>query len=90
MRAFVAAHAELTAWIKSHPDEACGYLHRGLERITKTQLNAALITTAFKRITFTDAVDRPATQTFVDDAYAIEMLKANPNLDNFFKHARHD
>ncbi len=88
IQAFSSAHHELTLWIQSHPDEAVGYLHRGLERITRTRLDRELIAAAFSRIHFTDTVDRPATQRFVDDAYAIGMLAANPNLDRFFQHAR--
>ncbi|MDR2862289.1 MAG: ABC transporter substrate-binding protein [Puniceicoccales bacterium] len=85
--AFSKAHAELTAWIKANPDEAAASLHRGLERITRTKLDPDLVATAFKRITFSTEVNRPAMQAFVDDAFAIGMLKSRPNLDNFFRHA---
>ncbi|MDR2845344.1 MAG: ABC transporter substrate-binding protein [Puniceicoccales bacterium] len=92
--AFRQAHVELTAWINAHPDEAAVCLHRGLERITKTRIDPTLVATAFKRITFDATVDRAAMQTFVDDAFAIRMLKARPDLENFFRHAddtaRHD
>ena len=88
IQAFAKAHHELTLWIQAHPAEATNYLHRGLERITRTKLDPDLIAAAFRRIHFTDSIDRPATQRFVDDAYAIGMLADNPNLDRFFQHAR--
>ncbi|MDR3228700.1 MAG: ABC transporter substrate-binding protein [Puniceicoccales bacterium] len=86
VRAFVKAHGELTDWMNKNPDAALGYLHRGLERLTGTKLDAKLVASAFKNITFTTKVDRASMRAFVDDAFSIGMFetKEKPDLVNFF------
>ena len=52
VRAFVAAHVELTEWIQAHPDEARRQLQAGLAKIQGKPIPESVLVEALGRITF--------------------------------------
>ncbi len=79
-RRFAAAHAELTAWIRDHPDEARALAQAELLAETRTPVSAALIARAWTRITLTDRIDRAELERFVNKAREAGFLRAAPDL----------
>ena len=81
---FRAAHVELTAWINSHPDEARASVRRGLSAETKREMSAAIVTSAWRRLKFTDAVSQAQFDALVGDAQSVGFLRDAIPLDRLF------
>ncbi len=79
-RRFVAAHEELTAWIKAHPEEAQAIVRNELAAETRTEIKPALIARAWGRIALTPAVSRDALERFVAKAREAGFLRTAPDL----------
>lgn len=77
---FAAAHAELTEWIKAHPEEAQKMVVEELKAETRTEVSPELIAAAWKRITLTTDASRDALARFVADAQAAGFMKSAPDL----------
>jgi len=77
---FVAAHHELTAWIRQHPDEAQKLVQYELTQETKGKIAPALIAHAWNRIILTDDVSRDSLEKFVANAKAAGFLRQVPDL----------
>lgn len=79
-RKFAAAHAELTAWINAHPDEAKKLLNAELKTITRREMPPELIDRAWSRLHFTSAIRREAFDAFVAQAQSVGFLKGTIDL----------
>ena len=79
-RRFVAAHEELTAWIKANPEDAQRLVRRELSAQTRTEVKPELITRAWARIVLTPAVSRDALEGFVAKAKDAGFLRTAPDL----------
>lgn len=79
-----AAHLELTAWINAHPDEARAQVRAGLSAETKRDMSAAIIESAWKRLTFTGEVTQGQFDTLVQDAQSVGFLRNAIPLDRLF------
>ncbi len=82
---FAAAHRELTAWIRDHPDEAQAMVRDELAAETRTDIKAALVARAWGRITLTPEVSHEALAQFVASAQAAGFLRAAPNLSRLIE-----
>ncbi len=82
--ALLRAHRELTQWILDHPAEAQARVTEELSELTQTSIDPAVIRAAWKRLTLTDALDRPQLEQFVQDAQEAGLLDRVPPLKNFF------
>lgn len=80
LKRFVAAHGELTAWIKAHPEEAQAMVRAELEEETHGAVSAALIAHAWGRIGLTDSVKLADLEHFVGDAQKAGFLRNAPEL----------
>jgi NitT/TauT family transport system substrate-binding protein len=80
VKKFVAAHAELTEWIKTHPEEAKKLVNAELKAITKKEMSAQLIDRAWPRLHFTSAIKREALDDFVAQARSVGFLKHATDL----------
>jgi NitT/TauT family transport system substrate-binding protein len=67
-RRFVAAHAELTAWIAAHPVEAKAMVREEMEAETRRPLPEALLDRAWARLAFDATVPLAAFERFQRDA----------------------
>lgn len=71
----VAAHQELTDWIKAHPEEAQAMVVAELEALTRTKVNPDLIKGAWKRLIMTNEISLPGLQKFIDDAQSAGLIE---------------
>lgn len=72
---FVAAHKELTDWIKAHPEEAQKRVVEELSELTRTQVSPELVAGAWKRLVLTNDISLPGLEKFVRDAHNSGFIK---------------
>jgi len=84
---FRAAHAELTAWINSHPAEAKAAVRAALTTETKRDTPAALVDSAWRRLRFTNQVSPERFVALVADAQGVGFLRNAIPLDRLFSQA---
>ena len=80
----VAAHKELTQWIKDHPAEAKVLIKAELTELMKAAPKDELIDKALSRIVITDEVSRASLDKMVISAQKAGFLKEIPALDQLF------
>lgn len=80
----IAAHKELTQWIKDHPAEAKALIKAELKELLKAEPKDELIDKALSRIVITDEVSRASLDTMVISAQKAGFLKEIPALDQLF------
>jgi NitT/TauT family transport system substrate-binding protein len=76
----VAAHRELTEWIKIHPDEAQRMAREELEAELHAKFSPELVASAWKRIVLTSDVSLDALKTFVSGAQSVGFLRDAPDM----------
>jgi NitT/TauT family transport system substrate-binding protein len=81
-RKFVAAHQELTQWIREHPDEAQRRVRDELSALTRKEIPLALIRQAWTRLRFDDTISAEPFQSFLDQARLVGFLCAKIDLAN--------
>ncbi len=84
---FKAAHAELTAWINAHPEEAQALVRKGLSADTHSNVPAALVASSWRRLHFTDQVSPDRFASLVRDAQSVGFLRNAIPLDRMFSSA---
>lgn len=80
VRKFVAAHRELTEWIKTHPAEAQKLAADELEAETRTKMSADLVKSSWDRIVLTSDVSPDALKRFITSAQSVGFLRNPPDL----------
>jgi len=80
-RRLIAAHRELTQWIKDHPSESAALIKAELTELMHAEPKDELIARALSRIVITDAVSRESLDTMVRAAQRTGFLKEIPALD---------
>ncbi|MBI5381402.1 MAG: ABC transporter substrate-binding protein [Opitutae bacterium] len=81
---FVAAHAELTAWLGTHAAEARETVRAGLSAEVKREISAALVAKAWTRLRFTGQVTQKQFEALVGDAQSVGFLRDAIPLDRLF------
>ena len=81
---FRAAHAELTAWLGAHPDEAKDLVRRGLTAETRREMSATIVASSWRRLKFTDDVKQSQFAALVGDAQSAGFLRDAIPLDRLF------
>ena len=81
---FRAAHAELTAWINTHPDEARALVRAGLSAEMHREVSAGLVGSAWKRLHFTSDLQPAQIEGLVADAQGAGFLRDAIPLDRLF------
>ena len=76
----VAAHRELTDWIKAHPAEAQRMAREELEAETHAKFAAELIASAWQRIVLTSDVSLDALKQLIASAQSVGFLRNAPDL----------
>lgn len=71
---FLHAHAELTAWINAHPEEAKILLRRALTRETHSEFPQRIVNNAFPRIKFVAKLNQESLQAYVEDGYTAALI----------------
>jgi len=83
-RKLVAAHKELTQWIKDHPAEAKALIKAELTELMKSTPKDELIDRALSRIVITDEISISSIEKMVTSAKKAGFLKDIPALDQLF------
>jgi NitT/TauT family transport system substrate-binding protein len=80
VRKFVAAHRELTEWIKANPAEAQRMAREELDAEMRAKFSRELVASSWKRIVLTSEVSLDALKTFISSAQAVGFLRHAPDL----------
>lgn len=80
VRKVVAAHRELTEWIKANPAEAQKLARDELEAETRAKFAPELVISAWKRIVLTSDASLDALKALISDAQAVGFLRNAPDL----------
>ena len=80
VKKFVAAHLELTDWIKNNPQEAQRIAREELRAETRTEISAELVARAWRRIAPTGEVSPEALAALVAGAQSAGFLRGAPDL----------
>lgn len=81
VKRLVAAHAELTAWVVAHPEEARGLVGAELLALTRQSIAPALLEHAWPRLRFEVGVDRARFERLVTTARGVGFLTDAIPLD---------
>jgi NitT/TauT family transport system substrate-binding protein len=85
LKRFVAAHEELTEWIKAHPEEAKAAVREELAAETHTDVKAAIVARAWPRIVLSTKIDREPLDSFVTKAKEAGFLRTAPDLSRLIE-----
>jgi NitT/TauT family transport system substrate-binding protein len=80
VKKLVAAHRELTEWIKTHPDDAQRMAREELDAELRAKFSPELIASAWKRVVLTSDVSLDALKTFVSSAQSVGFLRDAPDM----------
>jgi NitT/TauT family transport system substrate-binding protein len=80
VRKVVAAHRELTDWIKANPAEAQRLAREELEAETHAKFSAELVVSAWNRIVLTDDASLDALKALITSAQSVGFLRNAPDL----------
>ena len=81
---FRAAHSELTAWLNAQPAQARALVRAGLGAEMRREMPDAMITSAWRRLKFTDRVSQAQFESLVGDAQSVGFLRNAIPLDRLF------
>jgi len=84
VRKIIAAHAELTEWIKNNPAEAQRLVRDELIAEKRGDISAALIAHAWPRIRLTTEISRDELSASVESAKSVGFLRDAPDLARLF------
>ena len=82
-RKFVAAHKELTQWLRDHPQEAQQRVRDELSTLMRKEIPLELIQQAWARLRFDETITIAPFQLFLDQARLVGFLRAKIDLANF-------
>jgi NitT/TauT family transport system substrate-binding protein len=85
-RKFVAAHRELTEWIRANPEEAQRRVRNELTAITRREIPIELIKQAWTRLALDSAISVEPFEKFLEQARQVGFLRAEINLDSLVVH----
>jgi NitT/TauT family transport system substrate-binding protein len=84
-RRFVAAHRELTDWIRQNPEEAQRLAREELQVTFRVEMSPDLVARAWSRMTVTPETSLPAFQAFVIGAQQVGFLRGTPDLSRLIE-----
>ncbi|MBQ0823699.1 ABC transporter substrate-binding protein [Microvirga terrae] len=82
---FVAAHRELTDWIRNNPDEAQRLAREELQASFRLDMPPELVARAWSRMVITPDTTREAFQSFVTSAQRVGFLRDTPDLSRLIE-----
>ena len=80
VRRFVAAHRELTDWIKKNPEEAQHMVHEELRAVVWAEASPELVARAWRRMTVTADISPNEFQEWLTHAQRASFLPGAPDL----------
>lgn len=85
LRNFVAAHQELTDWIKANPVVSQRMIREELASETRTPLPVELVERAWKRIIVTSDISQQVLDKFMSNAQSVGFLRGAPDLSRLIE-----
>jgi NitT/TauT family transport system substrate-binding protein len=85
LRKWIAAHVELTEWIKANPAEAKRWLNDEIKAETTKALPAATLDGAWQRLQLTHDPVRASLLKSASDAHAVGFLRVKPDLSRIYE-----
>ncbi len=82
---FVAAHRELTEWIRQNPEEAQRLAREELKASFRIDMAPDLVARAWGRMSLTPDVTREAFQSFVTSAQQVGFMRGAPDLSRLIE-----
>jgi sulfonate transport system substrate-binding protein len=82
---FVAAHRELTEWIRKNPEEAQRLARDELQASFRLDMSPELVARAWSRMVITSDTTREAFQSFVTSAQQVGFLRDTPDLSGLIE-----
>jgi NitT/TauT family transport system substrate-binding protein len=82
---FVAAHRELTDWIRQNPEEAQRLAREELQASFRVEMSPELVAKAWSRMTVTPDTSLQAFQAFVTSAQKVGFLRDTPDLSRLIE-----
>lgn len=82
---FVAAHRELTEWIRKNPEEAQRLARDELQASFRLDMSPELVARAWSRMVITSDTTREAFQSFVTSAQQVGFLRDTPDLSRLIE-----
>ena len=82
---FVAAHRELTDWIRKNPEEAQRLARDELQASFRLDMSPELVARAWSRMVITSDTTREAFQSFVTSAQQVGFLRDTPDLSRLIE-----
>ena len=80
LKKLVAAHQELTEWIKTNPDDAQRMAREELDAELRARFAPELVASAWKRVVLTSDVSLDALRMFVSSARSVGFLRDAPDI----------
>jgi NitT/TauT family transport system substrate-binding protein len=80
VRKFIAAHRELTDWIKAHPTEAQHMALDELDAELHAKMPPELVKSSWDRVVLTSDVSLDALKRFIASAQSVGFLRNSPDL----------
>ena len=84
---FRSAHAELTAWMNDHPEEARALVSEGLSNALHRRLPGGIVEASWPRLRFTAKISQSQFTALVADAQGVGFLPDAIPLDRLFSGA---
>lgn len=84
LRRWLAAHVELTDWIRQHPAEARALLNDEIQAETGRPMPEAVLTRAWAALELTHDPIRPSLLKSARDAHRVGLLKTEPDLSRIY------
>ncbi len=84
LKKWIAAHVELTQWIRDHPDEAKRILNDEIAALTGRPLPQAVLDSAWQRLELTHDPVSISLIRSAEDAHRIGFLKDKPDLSRIY------
>jgi sulfonate transport system substrate-binding protein len=85
VKKLVAAHRELTEWIKIHPEQAQRMAREELDAELHAKLSPELVASAWKRVVLTSEVSVDALKTYVSSARSVGFLRDAPDISGLIE-----
>jgi NitT/TauT family transport system substrate-binding protein len=80
VRRFVAAHRELTDWIKKNPEEAQRMVRDELRAVVRAEVSPELVARTWRRMTVTADISPADFQEWLVNAQRAGFLRGTPDL----------
>lgn len=81
---FIKAHEESIGFINNNKEESVKLVAKNIKDNTEQEIEESIIDSSFKRVKFTNIIDKQAIQEFADLLKELDFVKEDTDLSNLF------